>query len=238
MVSNGGEGEYFNGGSVTQQLTPSLGHGNLNYSNSDYDVRNNLTGDAVYEEPFKSGNKILNEVAGGWVIGAKTYWRSGEPYSLTNGIPLGNFPNLGGTLIAGLAPGVSVSQLRNSSTSDAHGAAYGSASLNIAQFLSAGSQSDFGTLRRNALYGPHYVDTDLNLMKKVVHTEGLTLKLGINAYNIFNDVNFAPPASNVQYPGSFGQIFGALAPPTSPYGSFQGAAVTQRLYVLHGNLSF
>ena len=29
-----------------------------------------------------------------------------------------------------------------------------------------------------------------------------------------------------------------VAPPTSPYGSFQGAAVTQRLMVIHGNLTF
>jgi outer membrane receptor protein involved in Fe transport len=238
MVSNGGEGEPFNGGALTAQLTPSLGRGNLNYSNSDYDVRNNLTGDAVYEEPFKSGNRILNEIAGGWVIGAKTYWRSGEPYSITNGLPLGNFPNSGGTLTAALAPGVTISQLKNLSTSNAHAGAYGEPTLDITQFVSAGAQSNFGTLRRNALPGPHYVDTDMNVMKKVVKTEGLTLKLGINAYNLFNDVNFGSPASNVQYPGSFGQIFGALAPPTSPYGSFQGAAVTQRLFVLHGTLSF
>ncbi len=38
------------------QLTPTLGAGNLNYSNSDYDIRNNLVGDMVYEEPYKAAN--------------------------------------------------------------------------------------------------------------------------------------------------------------------------------------
>jgi Carboxypeptidase regulatory-like domain len=70
-VSNGGEGLPFNGGSVLTQITPSLGAGNLNYSNSDYDVRDDLVGDLVYEEPFKFSNGIVNELAGGWVLGGK-----------------------------------------------------------------------------------------------------------------------------------------------------------------------
>jgi hypothetical protein len=237
MVSNGGEGENFNGGSVTQQLTPSVAGGGLNYSNSDYDVRNNLAGDLVYEEPFKSSNKILNYVAAGWVLGSKQYWRSGEPFSITNGGQLGPFGNLGTTLIAALGPGVNVSQLRNLSASDAHRGAYGAATLDISQFVSSGAQNYFGTLKRNALHGPHYFDTDMDLQKKLVTAEGFTFKLGINAYNLFNDVNFASPNSNVQF-SSFGTITGAVAPPTSPYGSFQGAAVTQRLFVLHGTLTF
>ena len=239
MVSNGGEGEYFNGGAITQQLTPALGYGNLNYSNSDYDVRSNFTGDVVYEEPFKSSNKVLDYLGGGWVVGAKVYWRTGEPYSITNGAQLASFGNLGGTLLGATAPGVNVSKLKNDSTGNAHEGAYGYVStLDITQFVGAGDQNYFGTLRRNALYGPHYADTDLNLMKKFVKLEGFTFKAGINAYNLFNDVNFGAPASNTQYPNSFGQIFGTLAPPTSPYGSFQGAAVTQRLFVLHGTLTF
>jgi len=238
MVSNGGEGEYFNGGAITQQLTPALGYGNLNYSNSDYDVRNNLTGDIVYEEPFKSSNKILNYFGGGWVVGAKAYYRSGEPYSITNGAQLASFQNLGGTLLGALASGVNVSQLKNDSTGNAHEGAYGHPTLDITQFVGAGDQNYFGTLRRNALYGPHYVDSDLNLMKKFVKLEGFTFKAGINAYNLFNDVNFGAPAGNTQFPNSFGRIYGTLAPPTSPYGSFQGAAVTQRLFVLHGTITF
>jgi outer membrane receptor protein involved in Fe transport len=239
MVSNGGEGEYFNGGAITQQLTPALGHGNLNYSNSDYDVRNNLTGDLVYEEPFKSGNKLVNYLGGGWLVGAKVYYRTGEPYSITNGAQLAPFGNLGTTLLGALASGVNVSQLKNLSTSNAHLGAYGyESTLDVNQFVGAGDQNYFGTLRRNTLYGPHYADTDMNLMKKFVKLESFTFKAGINAYNLFNDVNFGAPAGNVQNPGSFGKIYGALAPPTSPYGSFQGAAVTQRLFVLHGTLTF
>ena len=238
MISNGGEGEYFNGAAATNQLSPSTIGGGLNYANSDYDVRNNMSGDLVYEEPFKSSNKVLDYIAGGWVIGAKQYWRTGEPYSIVNGAVLGGYQNLGTTLEAQMAPGVNVSQLTNSVTQNAHRAAYGGHDLDITQFVAGGAQNTFGTLHRNALEGPHYFDSDVNLMKKIVKAEGFTFKLGINAYNLFNDVNFASPNANTQTPGNFGTITSAVAPPTSPYGSFQGAAVTQRLFVLHGTLTF
>jgi Carboxypeptidase regulatory-like domain len=236
LVSNGGEGENFNGGSVTTQLTPSLGTQNLNYSNSDYDIRNNLVGDLVYEEPFKASNKILDEVAGGWVLGAKTYYRGGEPFSIINGGVLGSFHTLSGTLMPDLASGVTRSQIVNPSGSNPHSCVNASC-LQVSQFGAYGGQADFGDLRRNAIYGPHYVNTDLSVLKKIVKAEGLTLEIGANAYNVFNHANFAPPVNDISS-GAFGLITGAVAPPTSPYGSFQGAAVTQRLLQVHGKITF
>ena len=96
MVSNGGEGEYFNSGSVTNQLTPTLGIDNLNYSNSDYDIRHDLVADLVYEEPYKPSNPVLREALGGWVLGLKTYYRGGEPFTLSNAVlPSAGYTNLG-----------------------------------------------------------------------------------------------------------------------------------------------
>jgi Carboxypeptidase regulatory-like domain/TonB dependent receptor len=234
LVSNGGEGEYFNSGSVTNQLTPSLGAGNLNYSNADYDIRNNLLGDLVYTEPHIHGHKYVDAIAGGWIAGAKTYYRSGEPFNIINSAVLGGFPNLGTTLMADTT--VSRRQLTNLAGSDPHKCIVGSC-FDPTQFVAFDQQADFGNIRRNALFGPHYVNTDLNLMKKLVSYERFNFQLGINAYNIFNHANFAAPNGDVSS-GAFGIIGSAVAPPTSPYGSFQGAAVTQRLFVLHGKLVF
>ena len=236
MVSNGGEGEPFNGGSVGSQMTPNLGAGNLNYSNSDYDIRNNLVGDLVYEEPFKSSNMVLNELIGGWVLGAKTYYRSGEPFTLTNGAVLGAFPNTGGTLTPQLVSGVSQKQITNPTASNPHSCA-DTACLDATQFVSSGSQAGFGNLRRNALYGPHYTNSDIQLLKKIVNKEHLTFQIGANAFNVFNHANFASPVGDISS-GAFGQIQSTVAPPTSPYGSFQGAAVTQRVLQVHGKFTF
>ena len=236
MISNGGEGEPFNGGSVGIQLTPSLGIGNLNYSNSDYDIRNNLVGDLVFEEPYHAHNKLVDGFTGGWVLGAKTYYRGGEPYSISNGGVAGAYHEIGQTLMADLMPGVSRGQITTAAASNPH-SCVDKGCMDVNQFVPFGSQADFGNLRRNSLVGPHYVNSDLSLMKKVVTAERFTFQIGANAYNVFNHTNFGNPNGDVSS-GAFGQIGSAVTTPTSPYGSFQGAAVTQRLLQVHGKITF
>jgi Carboxypeptidase regulatory-like domain len=245
MASNDSlSSEPYSGNAVTSgQLTPSLSRLNLNYSNSDYDIRNNLTADVVYQEPHLHSHRILDQVAGGWILGGKTYYRSGTPFSITNGGVIGGYPNLSGSLLAQLAPGVSQHQILNPTASNPHSCAFtdcmdpASAAAPGSQFVASGSQTTYGTLRRNTLYGPHYVDTDLSLSKKIVNFERISFQLGADAANLFNHANFANPTTDVSV-SSFGQIQSTVAAPTSPYGSFQGAAVTQRLLIVHGKFVF
>jgi hypothetical protein len=61
--------------------------------------------------------------------------------------------------------------------------------------------------------------------------------VGAQAYNVFNHANFSSPGSTVGT-SSFGLISVVQAPPTSPYGSFQNAAITQRVLVVTGKISF
>lgn len=254
MVSNGGEGEPFNFGAALNQLAPNLsGPGGLNYSNSDYDVRNNVVGDIVYAEPYKASNWVLNSVLGGWVVGGKTYARSGSPFSIFNGeIANEGYTNLNSTFNGAnfMAQTVSGSAaVINSTNSHPHAAVLNSGLGDCTQYVGFQSvasgcapsatvtQPTFGNLRRNALFGPHYVDTDINLLKNIVQKERLSFQIGADAYNIFNHANFANPNSTLGL-GSFGLITSTVDPPTSPYGSFQSAAVTQRLLVIHGRLTF
>ncbi|MGA2250281.1 carboxypeptidase regulatory-like domain-containing protein [Terracidiphilus sp.] len=242
MISNGGTGEVFNGGSIVGQLTPTLGSGNLNYSNSDYDVRNNLSADLVYTESHIKGHKYLDSVAGGWVIGGKTYYHSGLPFSITNAV-LGNagYTNVSTTFM--VDANVPRRQLTNTSISNpkgclpALGAAVQTSCLDMTQFGDPSTQADFGNLRRNALFGPHFADTDINLSKKFVNLERFSFSLGADAYNLFNHANFGAPGGSSGV-SSLGVVSSTLSPPTSPYGSFQGAAVTQRLLVVHGKFVF
>lgn len=239
-ISNGGVGLPFNGNtSLGNQLTPDMSADNLNYGNSDYDIRHNLVGDGVYTTPYKASNPILNNILGGWVIGGKGYWRTGVPFSVVNGAVLGGYPNLNGNSLTAqtMAPFEPVN-LTNMSRNSAHDCAFGtSRCLDATQYVPAGSQNTFGNVRRNQFSGPHYADLDAQVLKKIVNRERLAFELGAEAYNVLNKVNFAAPA-NDDSSSAFGLITSAVAPPTSPYGSFQGAAVTQRLLVLHGRLTF
>jgi outer membrane receptor protein involved in Fe transport len=235
-VSNAGVGLPWNGASITGQITPQLGPGNLNYSNSDYDVRHDVTGDAVWDAPFRSSNKGMDELIGGWTLSAKSYWRTGEPFSILSS-QSGDYADLG-TIMGQTASGVSIAQLKNLSVSNDHGCVYSSgACFDTAQYVQPGGQGTFGNMRRNALFGPHYVDTDMSFLKTIVKAERMQFRLGASAYNVFNKANFNPPGSTLGT-STFGTITSVAAPPTSPYGSFQGAAVTQRVLVVHGKFTF
>jgi hypothetical protein len=236
-TSNGGVAgnEPYNAGSLAKQLTPTLtGPGNLNYSNADYDIRNDLVGDVLYEEPFKVHNAFINPLVSGWTIAGKEYYRSGEPFSVLNSNVIAGFPvlaGLGSTLLAQ----ATTSGLTNSCGSNPH-AAVNAQCLDATQYVGA-TQNTFGNVRRNAFYGPHYADTDATLTKQVVKKEGVNFVVGAQAYNIFNHPNFGNPGSTLGT-GNFGLISNTQAPPTSPYGSFQGAAVTQRVLVVTGKITF
>lgn len=244
-ISNGGEGEVYNNGSITKQLTPALGPGNLNYSNADNDIRNSLAGDLVYVEPYKAHNLFLNELVGGWIASAKTYYRSGEPFSVVNSNAISGFPTMAAINnpqgATSLMPEVSTFHLTNTCSSNPHNAV-SNPCLDVSQY---GTGSGFGNLRRNAFYGPHYADTDMTLSKKLYQRESMAFELGAQAYNVFNHPNFANPGdayagdtSNNISSGSFGLISSVVSPPTSPYGSFQSAAVTQRVLVVTGKFTF
>jgi Carboxypeptidase regulatory-like domain len=229
--SNGCLGEPFNSTSVLNQLTPSMHTQNLNYSNADYDVRNNLAGDLVYTEPKFFTNKYVHEVGDGWIIGTKTYYRGGVPFSVfQNSSVLSGYYNAGTTLM----PDLIVAHATNTCVSNPHGGVT-SGCLKASDY--ATTQNDFGNMARNSLRSPHYADTDLSITKDIVKREGLDFVLGGSAYNAWNHPNFAAPASTLGL-SNFGQIQGTLAPPTSPYGSFQGAAVTQRIIQVHAKLTF
>jgi len=86
-VSNGGVSPFNaseTGGSQLVQLAPQ-GLSRSNYSNADYDVRHNLAASYIWDIPFKSSSRIVNEVAGGWSISGTVFARSGYPFSALDG---------------------------------------------------------------------------------------------------------------------------------------------------------
>jgi hypothetical protein len=110
-------------------------------------------------------------------------------------------------------------------------------SRSTSDFIAYNAQTDFGNAARNQFNGPHYADTDLALAKKVYRREALNLQIGANAFNVFNHPNFALPAANIAG-GGLGTISSIAAPPTSPYGSFQGAGVGGRVVQVFGKVNF
>jgi outer membrane receptor protein involved in Fe transport len=228
-ISNGGLGEYFSAqDSLTSQIDP-LNVRRLNYSNSDYDIRHTVTADFLWEIPAKFQQKALQNILGGWSLGTKWYARTSTPFSVYNSSLAGRVSAaLGGTILAELAGPV-----QTSCTS----AAVDTACFTAKSFQTTASQKTFGNLPRNSFRGPGYFDADMSIYKAIKFAERATLTLGGSAYNMFNHPNFANPDQNVAA-GGLGLISSTVTPPASPYGSFQGSAVSGRVIVLTGKFSF
>ncbi|ACO31975.1 MULTISPECIES: carboxypeptidase regulatory-like domain-containing protein [Acidobacterium] len=226
-------GENYNSSSIYGQLSPQ-GIGTLNYSNADFDIRHSLVADYTYQEPeFHNHGWLFNEVAGGWLFAGKTYWRSGQPFSIIDsGLVQGSFYPLNGQaqVLAALIPGQT---LPHSCT----GNGIDKPCLSTSQFESASTQTTFGNIRRNSIYGPHYADSDWALSKQFVTYKDFNFKLGAYAFNVFNHPNFGLPSNDVAG-GSIGSSGNILAPPTSPYGSFQQAGVGGRVLQVFGKITF
>jgi hypothetical protein len=229
-VSNGGSGLQFgyNTNTVSTLVNPNIAR---DYGNADYDIRNNLTGDFLYDTPWKFSNKGLNYLLGQWTLSSKLYLRSGVPESITDGL----LPNLfQGTLNASLLANATVTIPHTCGNAAVNGA---TPCLSQSMFTAAGTETGFGNLGRNSLFGPGYFNIDTTLYKNIEISERVKFTIGASAYNILNHPHFGSPQSNVAS-GAVGGIYNTVEGPTSAYGAFQGSVVTGRVMVLTAKFKF
>jgi hypothetical protein len=235
-ISNAGFDQY-SGNTAGEAFLYQVDPKNLrryNYGNADYDFRQNLSVSYIYEMPsmFK-GNRLLNSVVGGWVTSGVIYKRVGQPYSVVD-------TNLTSSLIKNDSAGEIMPFFLGGSIP---GCKVDIACLNGAQFSENPPANDnfgaFGNLTRNQFRGPGYFDMDMTIKKNFRITEsGLTFSMGANAYNVLNHPRFANPDNNLADGSAFGYIQSSVTPASSPYGNFQGSAVSGRVLQLELEVKF
>ena len=262
-VSNGGVSPFSLNDSLLGQLNPVGLKGN-NYSNSDYDVRHNLSASYIWELPIKPSNSVLNAIVGGWTVSGAFFARSGYPFTVGDGYPGLFFSNtLNVTLIPAQFTGTGPTSCGKPRVDSSGG---------IVPCLDAASQftldknfvdvansptgtcldgsapgtptclvpTGFSNTRRNSFRGPHYFNSDFDVLKRFKMTEHTAFGVGANFYNIFNHPNFATPNGDVAeaYSAPFGKISTTAGPATSIYGAFVGSAVSGRVVQLHARFEF
>src|SRR6266481_2394616 len=225
-VSNGGLLPYSfsgDGDSFLSQIDPNNLR-KLNYGNSDYDFRHVISANYIYQLPFKSSNRGLDYAIGGWSLSGTVFFRSGQPFSAYNSTaPLLQLKN--GAAAVVLADYVSGPRTCPTISNCLNGTVF---AVNNDPVNGDGSQVNFGNLTRNQFRGPHYFNADFSVQKDIKLTERFVFTLGANAFNVLNHPNFANPDADVTS-GTFGSILNTVTPPNSPYGNFQGAAVSGRV---------
>jgi hypothetical protein len=238
-VSNGGQNEPFSyGNGLTTDPSVTFANNPFNlakqYASSDYDVRNYFSvsvvfNDVVRHAGFKRGP---NQILGGWTVSSNIFWRSGLPFTVIDGSAGGALAgfNYDGTIFASPAGSIPGNC----------GNAVNAPCLSSSQFApsaNAGSPTGFGTIGRNSVYGPHFFDLDLSVMKGVKITEHVNFLFGFQAYNALNHPNFDQPVNDISNP-LFGSSILQVAPPTSLLGSFVGAGSSPRFVELKGTVRF
>ncbi|MCS6952842.1 MAG: TonB-dependent receptor [Bryobacterales bacterium] len=167
-----------------------------------------------WEVPFGRGRRWLSNASrgvdlllGGWQLNALTRWGSGLPFTPSyrdcgRDRDTGPCrPDIVGTISAAKAS--APSQFGWFVTADD-------------VLLNNGQQSGpwrrpargaFGNIGRNTLFGPGFYQTDLSIFKTFQITERWSAQFRAETFNLFNNVNLAPPNTCVDCPGVKGRIF-------------------------------
>jgi hypothetical protein len=212
----------------------SNGYGNLGFDN-----RHQIVADVLWAQPFKAGNQVVNHLIAGWTIGLKTYIYSGAPFTVSDS-KIATSVNASGVLTP-------LADLLVASDSGKHcngSNAVGQSCLPFADFatypgsgVSAPLQTDWGNISPGSFRGPGYFNIDTTIQRTFHLKERVKFSFGMQIYNTLNHPNFANPSGSLTS-NSFGQITSTLGPPTSIYGTGQGASVSGRLAVLTGTFAF
>jgi hypothetical protein len=253
-VSNGGFLQFSSGGI----LSPLPGELARDYGPCDYDIRNNLNAQYVYQLPSKFKNHIFAYAFNGWQVSGTVFWHSGIPFSVLstpysangNGIVNGSGPQF-----ASVVPGVPLYEHKPISGVTQLGTVQW---LNPNAFVSAVDPStgacgggdnvqncQFGDLGRNALRGPDFTWSDLYLTKWFFLNERVKLRFDTQFFNVFNHPNFGLPSMVLAgIPGKpatqtgFGALTYMTSPPTGLLGVGLGGDSAPRMIAFQLRLEF
>ena len=190
------------------------------YGNNNFDIRQSLNIDALYDVPFGRGRRFGNNLSkpldlalGGWQLGGVVNARSGVPIDVLITRPdIAYVDNRNGNVYTN--PLVQNGQVMTTAVVNTPG---GGSSRNVRRpdvvpgvqpiLYNAGlayvnpaaftipRPGTFGNSARNSLAGPVLAQLDLTLSKRFAITERVNLEFRGEAYNIFNHANFANPGN-------------------------------------------
>ncbi|HTS28909.1 MAG TPA: TonB-dependent receptor [Bryobacteraceae bacterium] len=179
---------------------------NLNKARSSFDRPQVFNLQALYTLPIGKGHllggnmpKWANTFLGGWDLGGLCIWESGNPMTFSSGrytalsYGVTSWDNYSGT-------DRSIGSIQRKGD----GVYYIDPSL-ISQFTYPGV-ADFGNAGRDTFRGPRFFNVDASLVKSFAITEHKRLVFRAEAYNLFNNVDFANPSLAISTPSTFGKI--------------------------------
>jgi hypothetical protein len=183
----------------------------LNRARGDYDIPHAFNSSFLYTLPFGKGRRFAgrvprwaDSVVGGWDLGLLTIWQSGRVVTYLSGRTTGPTPPITATDPTSGSSYVNYTGDRNiGSVMRQSDGVYWLTSEEIKRF-SFPQAGEIGTGGRNAFRGPRFFNVDISLVKKFRISERHAVSFRAEAYNLFNNANFAAP--NATLDPSFGKL--------------------------------
>jgi len=215
-----------------------------NYGPSDFDTRHHYSASAIYALPFK-GNRFVE----GYQLSTIVQYQTGNPVNVTynnstyTGVQNVIRPNLVGPIVTKKIqnPGIgNVSFIQSTvcpigPTLTVTGGCSFQNQVTQATPTASLVFTGIGNMSRNKVSGPGFANVDLSGEKDTKITERVSLKLRVDAFDIFNHPNFSQPtagaSSNTANTGStsnFGQISSTRFP-TSDAGSSRQLQISGKI---------
>jgi hypothetical protein len=154
---------------------------------------------------FKSGP--ASALLGGFRLSGVFSARTGTPVNIT-----------GNRLAANSTQGVTTHPSSTGPVRYLHGAGRGQLWFDTSTFVEA-TPGTLGTVGRNTVRGPGYVNYNLTLSRTFRFTERYRLNFMASAFNLSNSIHFSDPAGGITN-GAFGQI-------TTSFGSTSKCIVSE-----------
>ena len=233
IVSNAGLLPYnFNTNESTLNPQDPFNYKRFNYGNADYDVRHYASLNYVWTTPKLSGWK---GAIASWTVSGTLFTRSGLPVTVYDDNASSTLNGFNYAISAG--DPVFANYNSTGPVVCTRNALYTPCLDPVTQFSPA--VNGWGSQRRNQVWGPHFFDTDLTVMKNfhLPITEASNLGIGLQFFNILNHPNFDQPDANISS-STFGSIISTVSVPTSILGSFLGGDASPRLIQVKGTLTF
>lgn len=201
-----------------------------------FDIRHNVTVNAIYELPFGPGKSflsspgVLGKVLGGWQLSGVGLWHTGHPLTVSM--------DLSGSISGGPFDGFAYTYLLPDGNDQTNqrpdvvpgvpltvpgGGRYGIPLVNAAAFQAPatdanGNFTHFGDAPNGIFRALNSWQIDMALTKETKLTERTSLEFAVQAFNIFNHVQLGDPSNltliydpatagtHLDVPGTFGII--------------------------------
>jgi hypothetical protein len=188
-------------------------------------------------------NRFMDSIVGGWNVNGFTHWSSGAPLTInsnrfTTGSGISNTPVLNNMTIAQLQNNIGVYRTGNGVyfINPNLGLFTIKGSTSSANFCTPGQTTpcwtepapgQYGNLPFDGFSGPHFFDQDFSINKETQIFERLKFRLALEAFDVFNNANFAySTTAGTGNTSTDSTTFGQLS---STFDTARGGGVTSRI---------